>query len=492
MLLIVSLVGFTRVEQMFFPDSTRLQFMVDYWAPEGTRIQQVSTDLKPIEEKLMKNARVKNVSTFVGAGGPRFYIPVDPELPYPSYGQLVVNTQTLEDVDTLVKEMEPWLNENFPQALIRVRKYSVGPSDTWPFEARFSGPGDADLNVLRSIGRKGMAILEKNPMAKHVRTDMRQPVKKVVTEYNQARARWSVVSRMDLARATKLAYDGMPVGLYRQGTDLYPIILRFVEKDRRDFPEAMDVTPIRPALLVDTVPLGQVTSDIRMESEDPIIVRWNRRRAVTVQASPNNVTFPTLRNSVLKDFEAIELPPSYRLEWQGEYDSTRDAQMSLVPGSIPALVIMLFIIVVLFNAIRPTIIILLAVPLGIIGITGGLLGTGIPFGFMSLLGAMSLVGMMIKNSIVLLDQINIEKAAGKSPYQAVMDSGVSRLMPVILAAATTVLGVMPLLQDIFWVSMAVTIMAGLTVGTMITMIIVPVLYATLFRVPSPKTQKGDA
>lgn len=488
-LLIASLVGFTQVEQMFFPDSTRLQFMIDYWAPEGTRIQRVSADLKPIEEKLLKNPRVKNVGTFVGAGGPRFYIPVDPELPFPSFGQLVVNTQTLEDVDVLIQEMEPWLNENFPQALVRVRKYSVGPSDTWPFEARFSGPGDADLTTLRSIARKGMEILENNPLAKDVRSDMRQPVNKVVTEYNQARARWSVVSRLDLARTTKLAYDGMTVGLYRQDTDLYPIILRFVEKERRDFPETMDVTPIRPSLLVDTVPVGQVTSDIRMDSEDPIIVRWNRRRAVTVQASPNNVTFPTLLESVRQEFESIPLPPSYKLEWQGEYYSTRDAQMSLVPGSIPAAVVVLSIIIFLFNAIRPPLIILLAIPLGIIGITAGLLLLGIPFGFMALLGAMSLVGMMIKNAIVLLDQINIEKAAGKSPFDAVMDSAVSRLMPVILAAATTVLGVMPLLQDIFWVSMAVTIMAGLTVGTMVTMIIVPVFYATLYRIASPRPNK---
>jgi multidrug efflux pump subunit AcrB len=414
---------------------------------------------------------------------------VDPELPFPAFGQLVVNTQTLDDVDVLIQEMEPWLNENFPQALVRVRKYSVGPSDTWPFEARFSGPGDADLTTLRSIARKGMEILEKNPLAKDVRTDMRQPVSKVVTEYNQARARWSVVSRLDLARTTKLAYDGTTVGLYRQGTDLYPIILRFVEKERRDFPETMDVTPIRPSLLVDTVPVGQVTSDIRLESEDPIIVRWNRRRAVTVQASPNNVTFPTLLESVRQQFESIPLPHSYKLEWQGEYNSTRDAQTSLVPGSIPAAVIVLSIIIVLFNAIRPPLIILLAIPLGIIGIAAGLLLLGIPFGFMALLGAMSLVGMMIKNSIVLLDQINIEQAAGKSTFNAVMDSAVSRLMPVILAAATTVLGVMPLLQDIFWVSMAVTIMAGLTVGTMVTMIIVPVFYATLYRIASPRPNK---
>ena len=485
-LMVLAVIGFGRIDQMFFPDSTRLQFMIDYWAPEGTRIQQVAADLKPVEEKLLNSPGVKNVGTFVGAGGPRFYIPVDPELPFPAYGQLIVNTNTLDDVDALVREMEPWLKENFPQAMTRVRKYTVGPGNTWPFEARFSGPGDADLNVLRSLGAKGMAILEKNPLAKHVRTDMRQPVKKVVTEYDQARARWSAVSRTDMARTTKLASDGIPVGLYREGNDLYPIIMRFVDKERREFPAAMDVVPVRPSLMVTTVPLGQITGDIRVESEDPIIVRWNRRRAITVQAAPNNVTFPTLLASVAKDFESIKLPPSYRLEWRGEAFSIQDAQASLVPGMAPSAVIMLFIIVVLFNAVRPVIIILLAIPLALIGIAAGLLTTGIPFGFMSLLGAMSLVGMMIKNSIVLLDQINIEQAAGKSPYEAVIQAAVSRLMPVILGAATTVLGVAPLLQDIFWVSMSVTIMAGLTVGTMVTMIIVPVLYATLFRVPSPK------
>jgi multidrug efflux pump subunit AcrB len=485
-LLVAAVIGFNRIDQMFFPDSNRLQFMVDYWAPEGTRIEKVSSDLKPIEEKLLSTPGVKNVGTFVGAGGPRFYIPVNPELPFPAYGQLIVNTDTLEDVDVLVHELEPWLKENFPQAMTRVRKYTVGPGNTWPFEARFSGPGDADLKVLRSLAEKGMEILNNNPMAKHVRTDMRQPVKKVVTEYDQARARWSVVSRADLARTTKLAFDGIVVGMYRQGTDLYPIIMRFVEKERRDFPSEIDVVPVRPSLMVTTVPLGQVTGDIRVESEDPIIVRWNRRRAITVQAAPDNVTFPTLLKSVAKDFEAIDLPPSYRLEWRGEAFSTKDAQASLVPGMVPCMVMILFIIILLFNAVRPLIIILLAIPLGIIGIVGGLLATHIPFGFMALLGAMSLVGMMIKNSIVLLDEINIERATEKSPYEAIIQAAVSRVKPVMLGAGTTVLGVAPLLQDIFWASMSVTIMAGLAFGTMVTMIIVPVLYATLFGIASPK------
>ena len=186
-------------------------------------------------------------------------------------------------------------------------------------------------------------------------------------------------------------------------------------------------------------------------------------------------------------FEAIELPPGYSLDWYGEYKSTRDSQLSLVPGVVPTVVLIVFIIVVLFNELRPPAIILLVIPFAAIGISAGLLLTNNPFSFMALLGAMSLAGMMIKNSIVLLDEIKDQIGGGKAAYDAIVDSAVGRLRPVVLAAATTVLGVAPLLQDIFWVAMAVTIMAGLTFGTVLTMVAVPVLYATLYRVePSEK------
>ena len=189
---------------------------------------------------------------------------------------------------------------------------------------------------------------------------------------------------------------------------------------------------------------------------------------------------------MIEAFNKIELPPGYEIFLAGQDESTVDAQASLIPGVVPAAAIILIIIVGLFNALRPPLIIILVIPFALIGIVAGLLPTGIPFGFMALLGAMSLAGMMIKNSIVLLDQVNIELAAGKNPYEAVVLSGVARLRPVLLAAATTVLGVMPLLQDVFWVSMAATVMAGLTFGTILTMVAVPVLYTILFKIPSPK------
>ncbi|UCF34346.1 MAG: efflux RND transporter permease subunit, partial [Phycisphaerales bacterium] len=374
-LLVGAAVGFTRVPQQFFPDSTRSQFMIDYWAPEGTPIEDVSTDLKTIEARLDGDPRVENMAAFIGAGGPRFYLPVDPEFPYPSFAQLVINTPTFADVNSLVAELEPWLQEQYPHILTRVRKYTVGPGDTWPFELRIGGPAEADLNLLRRYGEEGMAILNKSPMAKQVRTDMRQRVQRVVVDYDQERARWAAVSRSNIAQATRRAYDGTPVGLYREGDDLMPIIARSVEADRQRAAGELDVVQVQPTFALKTIPLSQVTEDIDLEWEDPIITRFNRRRQVAVQASPNGVTFPTLRSSVLGEFEAMkrELPPGYDMFWDGEYDSTRRAQVSLIPGMVPAGVLMTLIIVALFNALRPPLIIGLAIPFAIIGVTAILL-----------------------------------------------------------------------------------------------------------------------
>ncbi len=266
-LLVAAVVGFDKVPQEFFPASTRAQFMIDYWAPEGTPIQTVSEDLKGIEAKLEADSRVASVAAFIGAGGPRFYLPVDPEFPYPSYAQVIVNTPTFADVNSLLVDIEPWLNEHYPQALTRVRKYYVGTGDTWPFELRIGGPAEADLGTLRALGEKGMAILKESPLAKHIRIDMRNRVQKVTIDYDQERARWSAVSRADIGEATRRAYDGLPVGLYREGDDLLPILVRHVEGERQRASGELDVVQVMPPLSLRTVPLGQVARDIRLEWE---------------------------------------------------------------------------------------------------------------------------------------------------------------------------------------------------------------------------------
>ena len=313
-------------------------------------------------------------------------------------------------------------------------------------------------------------------------TNWRQRVLTVVPQYNQDRARWANVVREDIANTTKRAFDGRVVGLYREQEDLIPIVLRHVEEERQNV-SGLDILQVRPALSTHPIPLAQVTNGVATGWEDPIIFRRDRRRTIVVQSNPiSGVTLPALRAEVVDQFAAIDPPPGYTMEWGGEHESSTKAQASLIPGVVPAAAIVLLTIVALFNAYRPPIIILLTVPFAFIGIVAGLLGVGTPFGFVALLAAMSLAGMMIKNAIVLLDEINANLGADKNPYDAVLDAAVSRLRPVVLAAATTVLGVVPLLQDVFWIGMAVTIMAGLTFGTVLTMILVPVLYAILYRV----------
>ena len=249
---------------------------------------------------------------------------------------------------------------------------------------------------------------------------------------------------------------------------------------------SLDVLQLRGSLSVESLPISQVVDDILPIWQDPILVRRDRRPTLTIQANPiPGVTLPTLVNSVGEKFESLKVPPGFILEWGGEKESSEDSQASLIPGVIPALALMAIIIVALFNAFKPPLVIVFTIPFMWIGVTFGLLTSGAAFGFVALLGAMSLAGMMIKNAIVLLDQANIYIEEGKPQYDAIIDAALSRLRPVVLAAATTVLGVMPLLQDIFWIGMAVVIMAGLTFGTILTMIMVPVFYATLFKLSAP-------
>lgn len=483
-LLVMATLGFRFVPQLYFPDSSRQQIMIDYWAPEGTRIQETSAALQKIERYLHGHPVVVSTSAFVGKGPPRFYLPVSAEDPYSSYAQIIANTKTLAGVNQLVADTEAWVRENVPEAMVRVRKYAVGAFDDWKFEARFSGPANADPATLRRLADQGVAILRDCPYAKDVRTNWRQRVQVLAPRYNQERGRWAGVSRDDLARTTQRASDGVVIGQYRQEDDLIPIVTRNIEEERRRAATSLEDLQVTPTFSAHTVPVSQVVDGITTPWEDPIIWRWDRRRAITVQCSPDGATAPTLRNAVLRRFESIELPPGYRLDWDGEYWSNKESQDALVPGMVPAIVIMLFILVALFNGFRPALICVLLIPFVMIGITSGLLLTRAPFGFIALLGAMSLSGMMIKNVVVLLDEINANLSRGLVPYDAVVEAAVSRLNPVINAAGTTVLGVLPMLQDVFWVSLAVTIFFGLIVGTMLTMVVGPTLYALLYRIPS--------
>lgn len=485
-LLVLAGASFQRVEQLFFPESSMNKFMIDYWGPEGSRIAQTAAAVRQAEEKIMTDARVTGVASYIGAGPPRFYLPVEPEKPYASYAQLVVNVKDYHDIPDMIREWTPLFAEHFPEAVVPIRQFGVGPAFTWKFDVRVIGPGDARPETLRAIATDLRDIVEADPLTAYTRTDWRQRVLKVVPEYSQERGRWAGVTREDIARATKRAFDGRQIALYREDDDLIPIVLRNIEDERRNV-GGLDVIDVQSAMSTDPVPLSQVTRAIGTEWEEPLIWRRDRRRTIKVQGNPVlGETLPTMQRSLAAEIQAYRLPPGYGWEWGGEHESARDAQASLIPGIVPAAVVMLFIMVALFNDFRPPLVIVLTVPLAFIGITAGLLATGAAFGFLALLGAMSLAGMMIKNAIVLLDEIDIQMAAGLGRYDATMMAAVSRLRPVALAAATTVLGVAPLIQDPFFIGMAVTIMAGLAFGTVLTMLVVPTLYATIYGIAAPK------
>jgi multidrug efflux pump subunit AcrB len=491
-LLVLSIICFRFVPIMYFPDSSRLQVMIDYWAPEGTQIDTVSDDLTKLEKKLLSDPGVSSVSTFIGQGPPRFYLPVESEFPYSSYAQLIVNMNSIKDVDRLIATLPKWNTTEFPQSLVRVRKYAVGAFNNWKIAARFSGPANADPAVLRNLAEQAVQILKANPNVIDVRTDWREKVLQIVPDYQQERARWAGVSRLDLANTLRRASDGIPVGLYREEDNLIPIILRSPEIERDNAAVELPLLQINSQLSTQTTPVSQVVDGIPLVWTDPIIWRWDRKRSITVQCSPYQVTANTLRNNILPQFEKIKLPPGYTLTWDGEYKSSNDSADALKPGLFPTVIIILLIIVMLFNAYRPLIIIIAVIPFVMIGITFGLLAINVPFGFIALLGAMSLSGMMIKNSVVLLDQVNFNLSNGMKPYDAVTSAALSRLSPVVNAAATTILGVIPLLQDVFWVSLAATIMFGLTVGTALTMLLVPVFYCILYRInPDEKDTSSD-
>ena len=485
-LLVASFLGFGFVEQLFFPSSSMSKFMIDYYAPQGTRIEVVANDLQVLEEKLLADERVENVAAFIGSGPPRFYLPVEPESANPAYGQLIVNLHDFRKIDELIKELTPWAAETFPDAMVPMRKFDVGPGQTWQFQYRISGPAIADTELLRDLGEQVLEILREEPLAGAMQVDWRQKVPKMVPVYNQERARYAGVAREDVANATKRAYDGRIIGLYREQDELLPIILRHIEDDRASL-ASFDVLQVQPGLSTTTLPIAQVTDGIKMEWEETRIWRRDRRRTITVQANPIlGQTLPSLMKQVQAKVEAIEMPPGYKAEWGGTTEDSAKSQKALLPGLVPTFAVILFILVALFNAFKPPIVIMLTVPFAMIGITSGLLAFQAPFGFMALLGAMSLMGMMIKNAIVLLDEVNINLGNGMGQYDAVVIAALARLRPVVLAAATTVLGVIPLLQDVFWVGMAITIMAGLAFGTVLTMLVVPVLYCIFFKVPSPR------
>ena len=472
-----SLWGFGFVSQSFFPPSTRLQFMVDLWLPQGTHIDDMTITVSSIESYIKEQEGITHVTSLVGRGGMRFLLTYTPEKTNSAYAQLLVDVESVDQVDHLMLVVEDYLAQNYPDLLGYASRFQLGPGSTGKIQARFSGP---DPDKLRQLAEQTQAIYRADIDSKAIRTDWRQRVKVVRPVLAEKQANQNGITRTDVANTLLQAFQGANVGIYREGDLLLPIILRAEEQHRTDIGSIRDLQIYSPAAQA-MIPLRQVVSGFESTFEDEIIQRRNRKPTIIVYADPDTGLASNLFERVRPQVEALELPLGYELEWGGEYEDAGDAQKGLAASLPMFILVMILITVMLFNSIKQPLIIWLTVPLALIGVTAGLLSTGQPFGFMALLGFLSLIGMLIKNAIVLIDEINLQSSEKKTLLDAIVDSGVSRLRPVFMAASTTALGLIPLLFDAFFVSMSVTIIFGLGVATLLTMIVVPVLYATFYK-----------
>ena len=477
-LMLASGFAMNYVDQMFFPASTQPQFFIDIWKPEGSDISAVSDDLKIFEKKLAEDERVTFTTTFVGAGAPRFLLVYTPEQNYPNYGQIIVTINDYHDVPDMIDEYREYASKTFPEAFFKFKKVRLGPGRDDPIEVRFSGP---DPEVLRTLSREAQHILASNSNARGIRDDWRQKAKVIVPVLNEQAVRRAGLDRPDIATALKSAYVGQTVGTYRDGDTLLPIVLRPPEKERSDI-GTVNAVQVFSQVSNSMIQLGQLVSEYHTEFKNNAVHRRNRKLTITVSCEAKVGQPTALFEELRPQIESMKLPAGYTMEWGGEYEDSTDAQAALFATIPTTIALMIIITIALFNALREPLIIWLTVPLAIIGVAWGLLAAGQPFGFMALLGFLSLMGMLIKNAIVLLDEINLQIREGKEPFTAVLDASVSRVRPVMMAASTTVLGMLPLLGDAFFVSMAVTIMAGLTFATVLTLLVVPTLYVILFKI----------
>ena len=414
----------------------------------------------------------------IGGGHQRFTLVYDSKESSPAYGQIIARVEDASLLPELRKQVADSLYEQAPDLDPIIKTMRIGPGRDAKIEARFSGPDPA---ILRGLAEQAQAIMRADGQAIDIRNDWRSPIKAVVPVFNEQVGRQLGITREDLADAMKYSYDGVVSGSYRDGNRTLLIKMRAADQERTDIDSLRDVQ-IWSAVLGQTVPASAVISDYETEFENSLLRSRDRMQTIIASCNPTGELATPLFNRLRARIEAFVLAPGYTLEWGGEYEDNADAQTGLASSLPIGVLAMILTSILLFGRLRQPLIIWLTVPLALVGVTAGLLATRGAFDFMSLLGALSLIGLLIKNAIVLIEEIDQQIDEGKDAYSAILDSGVSRLRPVILAAATTILGLIPLLSDVFFVNMSVTIMAGLGFASVLTLIVVPTLYALFFRV----------
>ncbi|MBL4756211.1 MAG: efflux RND transporter permease subunit [Rhizobiales bacterium] len=481
----VAAMGFAYVAPGFFPASTSPQIVVDYWLPEGTSIDQTNTDMARIEDELLTYDGVEVVNAMIGGGTLRYMLVYGPESPNSSYGQILLRIENYNQIDGLIPEIQAYLDDAFPNAQAKVWRFQLGPGGGSKIQARFSGPNPI---VLRELAAQAASIMAQDPDAISIKDDWRHPVSVIEPILNEARIRRLGVTREDIATALNVNFSGRNVGLFREGDNLVPIIQRASASARIGI-DAINTIQVANQATGRTIPLAQLVDGFQTVWRDGKLLRVNRVWALTAQADPGpGISAGDLFNRLRPQIEAIALAPGYTLVWKGEYGDSAEANGDLASTIPMGLAAMMLTVLLLFNALRQPIIIFLTLPLAIIGVVFGLLVMGTPLEFMAILGVLSLSGLLIKNAIVLVDQMDMEIREGKARFDAIVNSAASRVRPVMMGSLTTVLGVIPLFSDAFFKSMAVVLVFGLSFATILTLVVIPALYAVFFRVKASERE----
>lgn len=474
-LLAASALGFRCIPQQFMPLLDKQYFSVDVWLPEGTRVEETSRQAEALAEKLMQHEGVRHVSTFVGQTPPRYYLANAAYGPQSNYAQCLVEAVSPSVARSMQVGLQDELSQTFSDALIRVNRFELNSIPQALIEARFCGD---DPRVLDSLTSIAIGIMRRNPKVMNARNEWGNKAMLVRAAYDPVKAGRLNLGKADLMTAVKSTNDGTPVGIYRDGDKQVPVLLRTVGGGQLS-QAALEDLPVWNGR--NSAPLAQVTDSIGIGWEWPLVKTYNRRLSMAAQCDvqPGH-TMKEVHSEIRDEIERIGLPAGYSFFWDSQYKDQKEAMEALTKYFPLAIVFLVLILVALFGNFRQPSIIFLILPLSVIGVVVGMLVTGFQFGFFCIAGWLGLLGMIIKNVIVLLDEVNIQRRAGVAPGEAIVEATVSRTRPVLMAAITTIFGSIPLLFDVVFGGMAATIVFGLSFATLLTLFVTPALYAVFY------------
>lgn len=466
--------GFRFIPKVFTPSLDKPYFTVDMWMPEGTRIEHTDTQASAIADWIGSYPDVEQVSAFVGRTPPRYYLSNAAFGPQPNFAQLLVKCSSSKKARSLQTFLQDSVRRHFPEPLVKVNRFELNTQPEALIEARFLGP---DPEVLDSLVSEAVAIMRRNPKVADARNEWGNMAMMVSLDYDPVRAGAMGITKAKMMESVRASGDGLPVGLYRDEEDRVPVLLRTPAEGLTD----LGTLPVWNGSC--SIPLSQLSHSTGTAWEYPQIRTYNRQLSMAAMCGVQpGATMAEVHSEIRHEIEAISLPEGYTFFWDSQFKDQSEAMEALMKYFPLAFLMLVVILVALFGNYREPLIILCVLPLSLIGVVVGMLITGFDFGFFPIAGWLGLLGMIIKNVIVLIDEINAQQRTGAPLQQAIVEATVARTRPVLMAAITTIAGMVPLLFDIAFGGMAATIIFGLTFATGLTLFVTPVLYALFYRV----------